>query len=374
MSEYTLKPGVVTGEGYETLVNAAKAGGYALPAVNVVGTNSMNAVMEAAAKARSDVIIQLSNSGAAFFAGSGMPDAFTAKVVGAVAAAQHAHLLAEHYGICVAMHTDHANRALIPWVEAMLDEGEKFYAQHGKPLYSSHMLDLSADPIDFNLGECARVLKRMAKLDMSLEIELGVTGGEEDGMGSEFEEHADNSRLYTQPQDVLQADDLLNSIGHFSVAASFGNVHGVYKPGNVKLRPEILKNSQDLVEKTHGAGHNPLHLVFHGRYAVRILRAGRQVRQRQRPGLSVPNRPRRRYPLQKAVRPQKISAPGRTGHRQPPAGSVRRPRFERQIHRAGLIRGAPRTVNRPAAPVCRARPGWPDFSARYSCTGGSCRR
>jgi len=185
-------------------------------------------------------------------------------MIGAVAAAQHAHLLAEHYGICVAMHTDHANRALIPWVEAMLDEGEKYYEAHGKPLYSSHMLDLSADPIDFNLGECARILERMAKLDMSLEIELGVTGGEEDGMGSDFNESADNSRLYTQPEDVLQAYDLLNPIGHFSVAASFGNVHGVYKPGNVRLRPEILKNSQDLVEKTHGTGHNPLNLVFHG--------------------------------------------------------------------------------------------------------------
>jgi len=264
MSEYSMKPGVVTGEGYKTMVEAAKSGGYALPAVNVVGTNSMNAVMEAAAKARSDVIIQLSNSGTAFFAGAGMPDQFKAKVVGAVAAAQHAHLLAEHYGICVAVHTDHANRELIPWIEAMLDEGEKYYEAHGKPLYSSHMLDLSADPIDFNLSECARILERMAKLDMSLEIELGVTGGEEDGMGSEFEEHADNSRLYTQPQDVLQAYNLLNPIGHFSVAASFGNVHGVYKPGNVKLRPEILKNSQDLVQKTHGTGHNPLHLVFHG--------------------------------------------------------------------------------------------------------------
>jgi fructose-bisphosphate aldolase class II len=264
MSEYTLKPGVVTGESYKTLVEAAKAGGYALPAVNVVGTNSLNAVMEAAAKAGSDIIIQLSNSGAAFFAGAGMPDGFKAKVLGAVAAARHAHLLAEHYGICVAMHTDHANRELIPWVEAMLDEGEKYYEQYGKPLYSSHMLDLSADPIDFNLGECARILERMAKLDMSLEIELGVTGGEEDGMGSEFEEGADNSRLYTQPEDVLRAYELLDPIGHFSVAASFGNVHGVYKPGNVKLRPEILKNSQDLVEKTHGTGHNPLHLVFHG--------------------------------------------------------------------------------------------------------------
>jgi fructose-bisphosphate aldolase, class II len=264
MSEYELKPGVVTGEGYKTLVNAAKAGGYALPAVNVVGTNSLNAVMEAAAKAGSDIIIQLSNSGAAFFAGAGLPDGFKAKVLGAVAAAQHAHLLAEHYGICVAMHTDHANRELIPWVEALLDQGEKYYAEHGKPLYSSHMLDLSADPIDFNLGECARLLKRMARLDMSIEIELGVTGGEEDGMGSEFEEHADNSHLYTQPQDVLQAYDMLDPIGHFSVAASFGNVHGVYKPGNVKLRPEILKNSQDLVQQTHGTGHNPLHLVFHG--------------------------------------------------------------------------------------------------------------
>jgi len=264
MSDKILKPGVVTGEAYKTLVTAAKEGGYALPAVNIVGTNSMNAVMEAAAKAGSDIIIQLSNSGAAFFAGAGMADGFKAKVLGAVAAAQHAHLLAEHYGICVAMHTDHANRELIPWVEAMLDEGEKYHAAHGRPLYSSHMLDLSADPIDFNLSECARLLERMARIDMSLEIELGVTGGEEDGMGSEFDESADNSRLYTQPEDVLRAFELLDPIGHFSVAASFGNVHGVYKPGNVKLRPEILKNSQDLVQKTCGTGQNPLNLVFHG--------------------------------------------------------------------------------------------------------------
>jgi fructose-bisphosphate aldolase class II len=208
--------------------------------------------MEAAAKANSDIIIQLSNSGAQFYAGRGIEDGFKAKVMGAVAAAQHAHLLARYYGICVVMHTDHANKALIPWIEAMLDEGEKYYEQHGKPLYSSHMLDLSADPIDFNLSECARILERMAKLDMSLEIELGVTGGEEDGIGSDFDEAADNSRLYTQPEDVLQAYDLLNPIGHFSVAASFGNVHGVYKPGNVKLRPEILKNSQALVQQRHG--------------------------------------------------------------------------------------------------------------------------
>ena len=264
MSKSGLKAGVVTGEGYKTLVEAAKSGGYALPAVNVTGTNTINAVMEAAARARSDIIIQLSNSGAQFYAGRGIEDGFRAKVVGAVAAAQHAHLLAGHYGICVVMHTDHANKALIPWIEAMLDEGEAYYQEHGKPLYSSHMLDLSADPIDFNLGECARILERMAKIDMSLEIELGVTGGEEDGIGSDFEEGADNSKLYTQPEDVLQAYELLNPLGHFSVAASFGNVHGVYKPGNVKLRPEILKNSQALVQQTHGTGANPLHLVFHG--------------------------------------------------------------------------------------------------------------
>jgi len=264
MSNNILKPGVVTGEGYKTLVEAAKSGGYALPAVNVTGTNTINAVMEAASKANSDIIIQLSNSGGQFYAGKGMEDGFKAKVLGSVAAAHHVHLLAEHYGICVVMHTDHANKALIPWIEALLDEGEKYYDHHGRPLYSSHMLDLSADPIDFNLSESARILERMAKMDMSLEIELGVTGGEEDGIGSDFDEAADNSKLYTQPEDVLRAYELLNPIGHFSVAASFGNVHGVYKPGNVKLRPEILRNSQALVQQTCGTGPNPLHLVFHG--------------------------------------------------------------------------------------------------------------
>jgi fructose-bisphosphate aldolase class II len=239
-----LKPGVVTGEDYKTLVAQAKASGYALPAVNVTGTNTLNAVLEAAAQAKSDIIVQLSNGGAQFYAGQGMPDGFKAKVLGAVSAAQHAHLLAEQYGICVAMHTDHANKKLIPWVEALLDEGEKFYEQHGKPLFSSHMLDLSEESIDFNLDECARILERMSKMGMSLEIELGVTGGEEDGVGSDVDESADNSKLYTQPEDVLRAYERLTPIGHFSVAASFGNVHGVYKPGNVKLRPEILKNSQ----------------------------------------------------------------------------------------------------------------------------------
>ncbi len=259
-----LKPGVVTGEDYKTLLKACKDGGYALPAVNVVGTNSINAVMEAAAKNKSDIIIQLSNGGAEFYAGKGCPDNFAAKVLGAVSAAQHVHLLAEHYGICVVLHTDHANRALIPWLEELITHGEAHYKATGKPLYSSHMLDLSADDIDFNLSESARLLKRMAKIDMSIEIELGVTGGEEDGVGSDDDIGADNPLLYTQPEDCLRAYEMLSPIGHFSLAASFGNVHGVYKPGNVKLRPEILKNSQALVQKTHNTGANPLDLVFHG--------------------------------------------------------------------------------------------------------------
>ncbi len=262
MSAHKLEPGVVSGEDYKTLLKACKDGKYALPAVNVVGTNSINAVLEAANKNRSDVIIQLSNGGAEFYAGKGLPDSFSAKVFGAVSAAKHIHELAKYYGVCVVLHTDHANKKLIPWIEALVTEGEKFYEQTGKPLFSSHMLDLSEEPIDFNLSECARVLERVTKIGMSIEIELGVTGGEEDGVGSD--DNIDNPNLYTQPEEVLQAYEMLNSIGHFSVAASFGNVHGVYKPGNVKLRPDILKNSQALVKEKHGTVDNPLDLVFHG--------------------------------------------------------------------------------------------------------------
>jgi len=258
---HSLKPGVVTGDDLQTLITACKEGGYALPAVNVTGTNSINAVLEAARENNSDVIIQLSNGGAEFFAGKGMGDSDKAKVLGAVSAARHVHLLAEHYGVCVILHTDHAHKPLIPWVEGMLDHGEQFYKETGKPLFSSHMVDLSAEDIDFNLSECARLLKRMVKIDMSIEIELGVTGGEEDGVGSD---DIDSDKLYTQPEECLKAYEILAPIGHFSLAASFGNVHGVYKPGNVKLRPEILKNSQALVKETHDTDHNPLDLVFHG--------------------------------------------------------------------------------------------------------------
>jgi len=260
----TLKPGVVTGEDYRTLIDACKEGGYALAAVNATSTNTVNAIMEAAAANQADVIVQFSNSGAAFVAGKSLADGHLAMVLGAVSAARHVHLLAEHYGVCAVLHTDHANRKLIPWVDSLLDAGETHYEQHGKPLFSSHMLDLSAEDLEFNLDESARVLERIAKLDMSLEIELGVTGGEEDGVGSDFDDAADNAHLYTQPDDVNLAYERLDPIGHFSVAASFGNVHGVYKPGNVKLRPEILEASQRMVMEKHGTGKNPLHLVFHG--------------------------------------------------------------------------------------------------------------
>ena len=265
MSQETkLKPGVVTGEEYKELVRRCKEGGYALAAVNVTSSTTLNAVLEAASESKSDVIIQLSNGGAQFYAGKGMPSDMDAKILGAVAAAQHVHLLAEHYGVCVVLHTDHANKKLIPWIEGLLDEGEKYYEKTGRPLFTSHMLDLSEEPILWNIAESKRMLERMNKINMSIEIELGVTGGEEDGVGSDIDESADNSHLYTQPQDVLQAFKSLDPVGHFSVAASFGNVHGVYKPGNVKLRPEILKNSQALVQEEENTEANPLNLVFHG--------------------------------------------------------------------------------------------------------------
>jgi len=258
-----IKPGVVWGETYDQLVAACKEGGYALPAVNITGTNTVNAVLEAAARNKSDVIIQLSNGGAQFFGGPGLPDALKAKTLGAVSAAQHVHLLAEQYGVCVVLHTDHANKSLIPWVEALIEQGQHYYKLHHRPLFSSHMLDLSEEPLAENLAESSRILKTLTPLGMSLEIELGVTGGEEDGVGSEDLSSADHARLYTQPEDVLLAFDTLRAVGHFSVAASFGNVHGVYAPGNVKLRPEILQASQALIEKTHGV-KKAVNFVFHG--------------------------------------------------------------------------------------------------------------
>jgi len=257
-----VKPGVVTGDGVQKIFQIAKEEGFALPAVNVVGTDSVNAVLEAAHAVNSPVIIQFSNGGASFYAGKGIPDAKRGAVLGAISGAQHIHLLAEAYGVPVILHTDHAARKLLPWVDALLEAGEEHYEKYGKPLFSSHMLDLSEEPLEENIATCEKYLERMKKIGMTLEIELGVTGGEEDGV-----DHTgiENSRLYTQPEEVAFAYERLSKIGdNFTVAAAFGNVHGVYKPGNVVLKPIILKNSQEYIQKKFNTGPKPVSFVFHG--------------------------------------------------------------------------------------------------------------
>lgn len=256
--------GVISGSALQELFAIAKENRFALPAVNVIGTNSINAVMETAKKVNSPVIIQLSNGGAQFFAGKSLDNTnLNACILGGVSAAQHVHLLAEHYGVAVVLHTDHAAKKLLPWIDGLLDYGERFHAEHGKPLYSSHMLDLSEEPIEDNIAISAKYLERMHKLGMTIEIELGVTGGEEDGVDNTG---VDSSKLYTQPQEVAYAYEELNKISNqFTVAAAFGNVHGVYKPGNVKLEPVILKNSQEYIRKKFGvAAEKPVDFVFHG--------------------------------------------------------------------------------------------------------------
>jgi fructose-bisphosphate aldolase class II len=255
--------GVATGDAVQAIFNDALENGYALPAVNVVGTNSVNAVLETAAQVKSPVMIQFSNGGGVFYAGKSLSnDAQKAAIAGSVSGAKHVHAMAEAYDVPVILHTDHAARKLLPWVDGMLDAGEKFYEQEGKALYSSHMLDLSEEPIDENLSTSTQYFERMAPLGMTIEIELGVTGGEEDGIDNT---DIDSSRLYTQPEEVNQAYETLKEVSHrFTVAAAFGNVHGVYKPGNVELTPIILKNSQDYVKEKHGTGDRPIHFVFHG--------------------------------------------------------------------------------------------------------------
>ncbi len=257
------KPGVVVGEGVQEIFQFAKARQFALPAANVVGTNSVNAVMETARDLNAPVIIQFSNGGAAFFAGKGLGnEGQRGSIAGAVSGARHVHELAERYGATVILHTDHAAKKLLPWIDGLLDAGEAFYKTHGKPLYSSHMLDLSEEPIEENIETCKRYLARMSEMDMTLEIELGVTGGEEDGVDNT---DIDNSRLYTQPEEVAYAYEELMKVSHrFTVAAAFGNVHGVYKPGNVQLTPIILKNSQDYIQQKFNTGERPIDFVFHG--------------------------------------------------------------------------------------------------------------
>jgi fructose-bisphosphate aldolase, class II len=258
-----IKPGVVTGDDLQKLFVMAKTQGFAMPAVNVVSTGSVNAVMEAARVVGSPVIIQFSNGGALFFAGKALNNAEEkAAIAGAVSGARHVHLLAEQYGIPVVLHTDHAARKLLPWIDGLLDAGEKHFAETGKPLFSSHMLDLSEEPIKENIATCKAYLERMSRIGMTLEIELGVTGGEEDGVDNT---DVDSSKLYTQPEEVAYAYEELSKVSdRFTIAASFGNVHGVYKPGNVKLTPIILHNSQQYIVKKFNTEHNPVSFVFHG--------------------------------------------------------------------------------------------------------------
>ncbi|MEM9000765.1 MAG: class II fructose-bisphosphate aldolase [Bacteroidota bacterium] len=260
---HNIKPGVATGDEVQAIFKYAKEKGFALPAVNVIGSNTVNAVMETAAGLNSPVIIQFSNGGAQFNAGKGLSNENQrAAILGGIAGARHVHQMAEAYGATVILHTDHCAKKLLPWIDGLLDASEAHYKDTGKSLYSSHMIDLSEEPIEENIEICKRYLERMSKLDMTLEIELGVTGGEEDGVDNT---DVDDSKLYTQPEEVAYAYEELSKVSHrFTVAAAFGNVHGVYKPGNVKLTPKILKNSQEFVAQKYGVEHNHIDFVFHG--------------------------------------------------------------------------------------------------------------
>ncbi|MCY1659423.1 class II fructose-bisphosphate aldolase [Chryseobacterium sp. SL1] len=255
--------GVATGQLVTDIFQHAKENKFALPAVNVIGSSNVNAVLETAAKLNSPVIIQFSNGGAAYNAGKGLSnDGQKAAILGAVAGAKHIHTLAEAYGATVILHTDHAAKKLLPWIDGLMDANEEFYKQTGKSLYSSHMLDLSEESLEENLEISAQYFERMAKLQMTLEVEIGVTGGEEDGVDNS---DVDNSKLYTQPEDIAYTYEKLKAVSdNFTIAAAFGNVHGVYKPGNVVLTPKILDNSQKYVQEKFGAAEKPINFVFHG--------------------------------------------------------------------------------------------------------------
>ncbi len=260
---HNIKPGVATGDEVQAIFKHAKENGYALPAVNVVGSNTINAVMETAASLNSPVIIQFSNGGAQFNAGKGLSNENQkSAILGAVAGAKHVHQLAEAYGATVILHTDHCAKKLLPWIDGLLDASEAHYKATGKSLFSSHMIDLSEEPIEENIEICKGYLERMSKMGMTLEIELGITGGEEDGVDNT---DVDDSKLYTQPEEVAFAYEELSKVSHrFTIAAAFGNVHGVYKPGNVKLTPKILKNSQEFISEKYGVEENHIDFVFHG--------------------------------------------------------------------------------------------------------------
>lgn len=255
--------GVITGKDVQKVFKLAKEKSFALPAVNVTGSNSINAVLETASKINSPVIIQFSNGGSQFNSGKGLANINQQSAInGAISGAKHVHQLAELYGASVILHTDHCAKNLLPWIDGLLDASESFYKTNGKSLFSSHMIDLSEEPIEENISICKKYLTRMRKMDMTLEIELGVTGGEEDGVDNT---NIDVSKLYTQPEEVAYAyEELIKISSQFTVAAAFGNVHGVYKPGNVKLTPKILENSQKFISEKFNLPKNTLDFVFHG--------------------------------------------------------------------------------------------------------------
>ena len=260
---HNIKPGVATGKEVQEIFKLAKEKGFALPAVNVIGSNTINAVLETARDLNAPVIIQFSNGGALFNAGKGLSNENQkAAIAGGVAGAKHIHELAVAYGVPVILHTDHCAKKLLPWIDGLLDASEKNFKETGKSLYSSHMIDLSEEPLEENIEICKTYLARMSKMGMTLEIELGITGGEEDGVDNS---DVDVSKLYTQPEEVAYAyEELLKVSPQFTIAAAFGNVHGVYKPGNVKLTPKILKNSQEYISKKYNVAHNHIDFVFHG--------------------------------------------------------------------------------------------------------------
>lgn len=260
---HNIKPGVATGREVQEIFKLAKEKGFALPAVNVVGSNSINGVLETARDLNSPVIIQFSNGGAQFNAGKGLSNENQkAAIAGSIAGAKHVHLMAEAYGVPVILHTDHCAKKLLPWIDGLLEASEQHYKETGKSLYSSHMIDLSEEPIEENIEICKQYLERMSKMGMTLEIELGITGGEEDGVDNS---DVDASKLYTQPEEVAYAYEELSKVSdQFTIAAAFGNVHGVYRPGNVKLTPKILKNSQEYLSNKHNLPQNHIDFVFHG--------------------------------------------------------------------------------------------------------------
>ncbi|UAB76018.1 class II fructose-bisphosphate aldolase [Mesoflavibacter sp. SCSIO 43206] len=260
---HNIKPGVATGKEVQEIFKLAKEKGFALPAVNVIGSNTINGVLETAAELNAPVIIQFSNGGAQFNAGKGLSNEDQkAAIAGSIAGAKHVHQMADAYGVPVILHTDHCAKKLLPWIDGLLDASEQHYKETGKPLYSSHMIDLSEEPLEENIEICKTYLERMSKMGMTLEIELGITGGEEDGVDNS---DVDESKLYTQPEEVAYAYEELSKVSdQFTIAAAFGNVHGVYKPGNVKLTPKILKNSQEYISEKYNLPHNHIDFVFHG--------------------------------------------------------------------------------------------------------------